>query len=309
MGRTGCRASLARGGAWGGVLGVLTRGGAGGRWRVKGPSGRAARTRSSPGAQVRPRRSPRGRGRVQRRFTARSRRRTSTGTGGVDGHGVPCHGPSLASAVRLRTGALAGGRRWAGAGRGAWPEGSLNAIHAGRGVLHATFKPSNVLLAEDRPAGHRFGISGPLESTMLNQAGLVVGSPGFMSPEQGQRGYESARRATSSPWGRCFFAFEAGRRGGNSRYRDYGRPAVTAVVHGAPKPWTWCRPHGPSPDRALAGPKEPEGSAPPRPAAAGHRWRMPARAGKHGCPTRLNPPTSPRAPPSIPGSPGRGTGA
>jgi serine/threonine protein kinase len=61
---------------------------------------------------------------------------------------------------------------------------SLNAIHAA-GVVHRDLKPSNVLLAEDGPRVIDFGISRAVEAaTMLTQAGLVVGSPGFMSPEQ-----------------------------------------------------------------------------------------------------------------------------
>ena len=61
---------------------------------------------------------------------------------------------------------------------------SLNAIHAA-GVVHRDLKPSNVLLAEDGPRVIDFGISRAAESsTMLTQAGLIVGSPGFMSPEQ-----------------------------------------------------------------------------------------------------------------------------
>ena len=61
---------------------------------------------------------------------------------------------------------------------------SLNAIHAA-GVVHRDLKPSNVLLAEDGPRVLDFGISRAAESTMLTQPGLlVVGSPGFMSPEQ-----------------------------------------------------------------------------------------------------------------------------
>ena len=51
-------------------------------------------------------------------------------------------------------------------------------------MVHRDLKPSNVLLAEDGPRVIDFGISRAVESTMLTQAGLVVGSPGFMSPEQ-----------------------------------------------------------------------------------------------------------------------------
>jgi outer membrane protein assembly factor BamB len=60
---------------------------------------------------------------------------------------------------------------------------SLAAIHA-VGVVHRDLKPSNVLLAEDGPRVIDFGISRAAEATSLTSAGIVVGSPGFMSPEQ-----------------------------------------------------------------------------------------------------------------------------
>ncbi len=60
---------------------------------------------------------------------------------------------------------------------------SLAAIHAA-GVVHRDLKPSNVLLAEDGPRVIDFGISQAAEATSLTSAGIVVGSPGFMSPEQ-----------------------------------------------------------------------------------------------------------------------------
>jgi len=62
---------------------------------------------------------------------------------------------------------------------------SLTAIHTA-GVVHRDLKPSNVLLSEDGPRVIDFGISRAVESTSLTQAGLVVGSPGFMSPEQAE---------------------------------------------------------------------------------------------------------------------------
>jgi hypothetical protein len=60
---------------------------------------------------------------------------------------------------------------------------SLNAIHVS-GVVHRDLKPSNVLLAEDGPRVIDFGISRPAEYSAVTQTNLVVGSPGFMSPEQ-----------------------------------------------------------------------------------------------------------------------------
>ena len=59
----------------------------------------------------------------------------------------------------------------------------LNAIHAA-GVVHRDLKPANVLLADDGPRVIDFGISRAAEASALTHTGLVVGSPGFMSPEQ-----------------------------------------------------------------------------------------------------------------------------
>ena len=59
----------------------------------------------------------------------------------------------------------------------------LGAIHA-EGMVHRDLKPSNVLLASDGPRIIDFGISRAADATALTRADFVVGSPGFMSPEQ-----------------------------------------------------------------------------------------------------------------------------
>jgi len=81
---------------------------------------------------------------------------------------VKDHGPLYPKQVLALAAALAEG---------------LNAIHAA-GVVHGDLKPSNVLLAEDGPRVIDFGISHAAEAAPLTHPGLVMGSPGFMSPEQ-----------------------------------------------------------------------------------------------------------------------------
>jgi eukaryotic-like serine/threonine-protein kinase len=61
----------------------------------------------------------------------------------------------------------------------------LEAIHAA-GLVHRDLKPSNVLLAADGPRVIDFGISRAAEASVLTQAGTVMGSPGYMSPEQAE---------------------------------------------------------------------------------------------------------------------------
>ncbi|MFJ3900723.1 protein kinase [Streptomyces sp. NPDC090025] len=87
-------------------------------------------------------------------------------------------GPSLAEAVP-RTGPLplAAVTRLGGT-----LVRALAAVHGAR-VLHRDLKPANVLLGPDGPKLIDFGIAQAFEATALTSTGLVVGSPGFMSPE------------------------------------------------------------------------------------------------------------------------------
>jgi len=81
---------------------------------------------------------------------------------------VRSHGPLPAFSVRMLAAGLAE---------------ALAAVHAA-GVVHRDLKPSNVLLDAEGPRLIDFGISKAAEASVLTRTGMVVGSPGFMSPEQ-----------------------------------------------------------------------------------------------------------------------------
>ncbi|KUO20941.1 protein kinase domain-containing protein [Streptomyces dysideae] len=80
------------------------------------------------------------------------------------------------------------------AAHGALPERTVRALAAGlaaalqeihaAGLIHRDLKPSNVLLAADRPRVIDFGIARAVDGNRMTQTGVVVGSPGYMPPEQ-----------------------------------------------------------------------------------------------------------------------------
>ncbi|UGT68652.1 protein kinase [Nocardia gipuzkoensis] len=60
---------------------------------------------------------------------------------------------------------------------------AVAAVHRA-GVVHRDLKPSNVLLALDGPKVIDFGIARAIDDSKLTTTGKVIGSPGFMCPEQ-----------------------------------------------------------------------------------------------------------------------------
>ncbi|MFF3785487.1 protein kinase [Streptomyces sp. NPDC001933] len=103
-------------------------------------------------------------------------------------------GPSLHATVTGRA------RTPEGAASGAYgplPERSVHILGAGlahalqdihaAGIVHRDLKPSNILLTIDGPRVIDFGIARALDTVIdgaVTRTGALVGSPGFMSPEQ-----------------------------------------------------------------------------------------------------------------------------
>ncbi|MFF5894625.1 protein kinase [Streptomyces argenteolus] len=87
-------------------------------------------------------------------------------------------GPSLAEAV-TRTGPLPEAVVRAAGARLALALADMHAVR----VLHRDLKPGNVLLGAAGPKVIDFGIAQAFEATQLTRTGVVVGSPGYISPE------------------------------------------------------------------------------------------------------------------------------
>ncbi|WP_407288723.1 protein kinase domain-containing protein [Streptomyces sp. BP-8] len=88
---------------------------------------------------------------------------------------------------------------------------ALVAIHAA-GIVHRDLKPGNVLVAADGPRVIDFGISRAVDATQVTRTDAVIGTPGFMAPEQIVSSREAGPAADVFSLG-CVLVFAATGRG------------------------------------------------------------------------------------------------
>ncbi|WP_340374498.1 bifunctional serine/threonine-protein kinase/ABC transporter substrate-binding protein [Streptomyces sp. SS7] len=112
-------------------------------------------------------------------------------------------GPSLAEAVAAHGPLPAGTVRVLGARLAE----ALRELHAA-GLVHRDVKPGNVLLALDGPRLIDFGVARDPQDTSLTSTGVVVGTPGFLSPEQARGARESGPAGDVFSLG-CVLAYAA----------------------------------------------------------------------------------------------------
>ncbi|MGW2822979.1 bifunctional serine/threonine-protein kinase/ABC transporter substrate-binding protein [Streptomyces sp. NPDC001443] len=129
-------------------------------------------------------------------------------------------GPSLAEAVTAYGPLSERGLRLLGARLAE----ALGEVHRA-GLVHRDLKPGNVLLAHDGPRLIDFGIARAPEDRTLTATGVVVGTPGYLSPEQAEgRGGDGIGPASDVFSLGCALAFAATGRA------PFGSGAVDALL-------------------------------------------------------------------------------
>ncbi|MFD9392545.1 bifunctional serine/threonine-protein kinase/ABC transporter substrate-binding protein [Streptomyces sp. NPDC060000] len=105
---------------------------------------------------------------------------------------------------------------------------ALSEVHRA-GLVHRDLKPGNVLIAHDGPRLIDFGIARAPEDTALTATGMVVGTPGYLSPEQAEgRGGDGGIGPASDVFSLgCVLAFAATGRA------PFGSGAVDALLYRA----------------------------------------------------------------------------
>jgi eukaryotic-like serine/threonine-protein kinase len=150
---------------------------------------------------------------------------------------------------------------------------ALTAAHA-VGVVHRDVKPANVMvLPHDRAKLADFGVAKMRDDTQVTAAGLVIGSPAYMAPEQARAERAGPAADLWALGATLYFGVE-----GLSPFPGNNAIAVaTAVIYGLPRPAERAGPLAPLLEELLA--KDPDDRPPAADVRSALRHVASGRAG------------------------------